>query len=108
MTREEAIAILKKGTMFEPTLENKDYIEAFEMAIKALSQEPQWNEPEDPPEDDRLILLSFANYPVPAIGRYIGSEEEGGAFYIDSAKESLSSIGLVVNGWQESPKCKEE
>lgn len=40
MTREEAIAILRKGTMFKPTLENQDYPEAFKMAIKALEQEP--------------------------------------------------------------------
>lgn len=40
MTREEAIAILKQGTMFNPTLENKDYPKAFDMAIQALEQEP--------------------------------------------------------------------
>lgn len=36
MTNEEAIALLKKATLFEPKLENKDYPEAFELAIKAL------------------------------------------------------------------------
>lgn len=38
MNNEEAIAILKRATLFEPKLENKDYPEAFELAIKALEE----------------------------------------------------------------------
>lgn len=38
MNNEEAIAILKRATLFEPKLENKDYPEAFELAIKALEK----------------------------------------------------------------------
>lgn len=38
MTNKEAIEILKRATMFEPTLENRDYPEAFDLAIKALEQ----------------------------------------------------------------------
>lgn len=36
MTKQEAIELLKRATMFEPTLENRDYPEAFDLAIKAL------------------------------------------------------------------------
>ena len=36
MTNKEAIELLKRATMFEPTLENSDYPEAFDLAIKAL------------------------------------------------------------------------
>ena len=36
MTSKEAIELLKRATMFEPTLENRDYPEAFALAIKAL------------------------------------------------------------------------
>lgn len=36
MTNKEAIELLKKATMFEPTLENRDYPKAFDLAIKAL------------------------------------------------------------------------
>jgi hypothetical protein len=36
MTNKEAIELLKRATMFEPTLENRDYPEAFDLAIKAL------------------------------------------------------------------------
>lgn len=41
MTNEEAIALLKKATMFEPKLENKDYPEAFDLAIKVLEARPK-------------------------------------------------------------------
>lgn len=43
MTNEEAIALLKKATMFEPKLENKDYPEAFDLAIKAIEKNPALN-----------------------------------------------------------------
>lgn len=47
MTNKEAIELLKKATMFEPTLENRDYPEAFDLAIKALKERPtgEWEEP---------------------------------------------------------------
>jgi hypothetical protein len=41
MTNKEAIELLKRATMFEPTLENRDYPEAFDLAIKALEERPQ-------------------------------------------------------------------
>ena len=41
MTTKEAIQLLKSATMFEPTLENRDYPEAFDLAIKALEERPQ-------------------------------------------------------------------
>lgn len=43
MTNEEAIALLKKATLFEPKLENKDYPEAFGLAIKALEENAALN-----------------------------------------------------------------
>ncbi len=43
MTNEEAIALLKKATLFEPKLENKDYPEAFALAIKALEENAALN-----------------------------------------------------------------
>lgn len=39
MTNEKAIELLKNGTMFMPTLENSEYPEAFDLAIKALQRE---------------------------------------------------------------------
>lgn len=43
MTNKEAIKILKEATLFEPKLENKDYPEAFDLAIKALEENAALN-----------------------------------------------------------------
>lgn len=43
MTNKEAIALLKEATLFEPKLENKDYPEAFDLAIKALEENAALN-----------------------------------------------------------------
>lgn len=43
MTNEEAIALLKRATLFEPKLENKDYPEALDLAIKALEENAALN-----------------------------------------------------------------
>ena len=60
MTNKEAIELLKKATMFEPKLENRDYPEAFDLAIKALEERPQgeWIVDED---DDILKPLKCSN-----------------------------------------------
>lgn len=67
-----------------------------------------WHEPEDPPDNDRLILLSFANYPVPSLGLYMGDEENGGNYYTEFSDKSLMEQGIIVNGWMELPKCRED
>ena len=48
------------------------------------------------------ILISFANFPVPTIGRY-QVDEEGGAFYDGDDDEPLARIGLIVNAWMPLP-----
>lgn len=56
------------------------------------------------PDSDRLVLLSFYNYPIPSIGRYIGDEDNGGAFYTDESDKPLCTIGFIVNAWMELPE----
>lgn len=51
------------------------------------------------PEDDRRVMLSFANYPLPSIGIY-----EGGAFYGADCNEPYSRYGIHVNAWMELPE----
>ena len=55
------------------------------------------------PEDDRYILLSFANFTIPMVGRY-EEDTEGGAFYIGDEEETCISQGLFVNAWMHLPK----
>ena len=55
------------------------------------------------PDTDRYILISFANFSIPVVGRY-KEDEEGGAFYCGDEDETLLSHDLIVNAWMELPK----
>ena len=55
------------------------------------------------PNDDNYILLSFSNFSVPCVGRYV-SDEYGGAFYIGDDDESCVSHYLFVNAWMPLPE----
>ena len=59
------------------------------------------------PVDDRLVLVSFSNFPVPSIGRHM-ENNEGGIFYSGDTETSYISFGLIVNGWMPLPKCMKE
>ena len=58
--------------------------------------------------ESNYILLSFSNYPLPAIGRYQIDKDGNGAFYEGDEDKSLSSFGLFVNAWMPLPKHYEE
>ena len=62
-----------------------------------------WHPADDPPKDDRYILISYDNYPLPDIGRY-QEDKEGGAYYPGDEDRSCTNFGLVVNGWSELPE----
>lgn len=55
------------------------------------------------PPVDEYILLSFANFSVPRVGRY-EEDEDGGAFYVGDDDESCVSHGVIVNAWMPLPK----
>lgn len=50
------------------------------------------------PKSEGRVLLSFANFSVPLVGRW-EEDEEGGAFYIGDEEESCISQDLIVNAW---------
>ena len=54
------------------------------------------------PENDNYILMSFANFSLPQIGRY-EEDSEGGAFYLGDELETCVSHDLIVNAWQPLP-----
>ena len=56
------------------------------------------------PKDSNYILLSFANFSLPLVGRYEDSQEDG-AFYVGDCdgKDSCINQDLVVNAWQPLP-----
>ena len=57
------------------------------------------------PENADYILLSFANFSLPVIGRY-EEDPEGGAFYLGDCDEedTCISMNLFVNAWRPLPE----
>lgn len=56
------------------------------------------------PEEDEYILLSFANFILPAIGRYEKNNDGSGNFYLGDKDKTLLSYGLFVNAWMPLPE----
>jgi hypothetical protein len=61
-----------------------------------------WKSLDEIPKEGDYILISFANYSLPDIGRY-----EDGVFYPGDEEKSYKEYGLIVNGWRPLPRCKE-
>lgn len=55
------------------------------------------------PDNGDYILLSFANFSIPVVGRY-EDYAYGGAFYVGDEEESCVSQGMYVNAWQPLPE----
>ena len=57
---------------------------------------------DEPPKEGEYILVSFANYTLPDIGRMTD-----GVFYPGDDDKSYKDYGLYVNAWRPLPRCKE-
>jgi hypothetical protein len=82
-------------------------------ALKNLRQqgklEDDWNPADEPPSDDRAILVSLSNALTPVKAYYKRDNDGSGAYcFVDRKSRSLVSIGLIVNGWMDLPKRKED
>ena len=57
------------------------------------------------PENDRYILLSFANFSLPMVGHYEINEDGSGAFYLGDCTEEDTCVSqdLFVNAWMPLP-----
>ena len=64
--------------------------------------EDEWKSLDELPKEGEYILISFANYGLPDIGRC-----EDGVFYPGDDLRSYKKYGLIVNGWRPLPRCKE-
>ena len=60
------------------------------------------------PETDEYILISFANFDIPEIGRYKVDKEGSGAFYPGDDNTSYAQFDLYVNAWRPLPRSYEE
>lgn len=67
-------------------------------------ESPKWILPDDrTPENGSYVLVSFANFSMPDIGRY-EEDEDGGAFYPGDEEYTYTSVGLFVNAWMPLPE----
>jgi hypothetical protein len=69
-----------------------------------------WREcdPDDPssfPDDGKLVLMSFSNFPTPAIDWFERAND--GGYWTDGNQRTLAELGLYVDGWWELPKKPE-
>lgn len=63
---------------------------------------------EDYPKDDRLILMYFDHTDIPVVGRYLGNEEEGFAFYDENMDIPMASYDWFVSYWIPLPEKGEK
>lgn len=52
-------------------------------------------------QDSNYLLLSFANFNIPQIGRYVVDPKGDGYFVLGDEDEPLSKIDVYVNAWME-------
>ena len=114
MTNAEAIKLIKaERRLLQSEGDPKEFPSALELAealgkvIKALEAQEWVPVSERLPEVDEdgysdKILLSFANFILPAIGEY--REDNGGAFYAGDDDKPLNGYGLLVNAWKPLPE----
>ena len=92
--------IENKEQMVEITEANADIQKIIE-ELDANPWNPVWY---SVPPDNGYVLLSFANFSIPIVGRYEIDEDGGGAFYAGDEDETLVSQDMFVNAWMELPK----
>ena len=58
------------------------------------------------PEDSYYIILTFANFSLPMVGRYEMNEDGSGAFYLGDCggEDTCISQDLYVNAWMLLPE----
>lgn len=58
------------------------------------------------PENDSYVLMSFENFSLPLVGRYVDDEELGGAWYLGDCidEDTCLANDLFVNAWMPLPK----
>lgn len=89
-----------------------DVLEMIEQLLADLEQDEKENGwipvSERLPETDDYILLSFANYSIPIIGRCERDKDGNGIFYAGDDLISCLGNDLYVNAWMELPECYRE
>lgn len=65
-----------------------------------------WIPAGEPPKYGEYVLLSFANFSLPLVGRFDADENGDGAYYVGDCDEQDTCISqdLIVDAWMPLPK----
>ena len=97
-------------------LENMSFMDDYDLIIglddaidiihqaKEEYSNGQWISADEPPKDNKYVLLSFANFPVPMVGRFEEDPDGGGSYYLGDEEETLLSQDMIVNAWMPLPE----
>lgn len=86
----------------KPDLGFDTSIKIMEFIEKQMEKVGEWIPAENPPKDGNCILLSFANFSIPLVGRY-EEEDERGAYYVGDDDNPCTASDLYVNAWMPLP-----
>lgn len=80
-------------------------LEEAKKIVEKYKDDDGWIPANEPPKDDEYVLLSFANYSLPLVGRY-EERKDGGMYYIGNCygKDTCIANNLIVNAWMPLPE----
>jgi hypothetical protein len=70
--------------------------------------EESWNPANEPPDNDRVILVSFKDYYMPIPGYYMRCINREGEYCSLQNGRPFQKSALTANGWMELPECKRD
>jgi hypothetical protein len=79
-----------------------DILEALPSAQPLIWHKCFEDDPSTFPDDDRMVLMSFSNFPTPEVG-WFERDDEGG-YWTDGGQETFAEFGFFVDGWWELPQ----
>lgn len=96
----------------EPPIENFVIVDTLDEVLSIIDEQPKVGEwisvAERLPDVDEYILVSFANFSVPMIGRYTVDDTDSGTFRVGDEDDSFVQHDLYVNAWMPLPEPYEE
>lgn len=104
------IAQLEDRSFMRSFKDKSDLIIRLDDAIDIIHQAKeeysngQWIPADEPPKDNKYVLLSFENFSTPLVGRYEEDQDGGGSYYLGDEEETLLYQDMIVNAWMPLPE----
>lgn len=106
---QDQLKILSKEHQMILASDALDMVEQLQDDLEQDEKENGWIPVDERlPETDDYILLSFANYSIPLVGRCERDKDGSGIFYAGDDLISCLGNDLFVNAWMKLPECYKE